>query len=76
MSLKALIELSKIKLKDSQGREYRSKKIIGADKGHWLVEYCYEMPGGYSYEREWQRMTDEEMVKCQCFADDYEGQGF
>lgn len=73
MSLATLIALSKIKPLDPEGREYRRKQIVGADKGHWRVEYEYDMPGGYSYTYFWERMTDEEMRRSWCYADDYEG---
>ena len=73
MSLAALIKLSKILPLDPDGKEYFCKKIVGADKGHWHVEYTYHIPGGYSYTYFWERMSDEDMRNTQCFADDYKG---
>lgn len=76
MSLKGLIELAKIakeKAVGPSGREYRTKQIIGADKGHWLVEYGYRETYGWSSETAWERMADREMRLYRCFADDYEG---
>lgn len=75
MSLKALIALSKINQVPKlcpNGEEYLSKTIVGADKGHWRVEYTRSMPGGYSYSYFWERMTNKEMRDCQCYADDYQ----
>ena len=48
-------------------------KVVGADKGHWAVEYGYRMQGGHSETVFWERMTDEEMRATRCYADDYEG---
>lgn len=59
MSLKALIELSN-RLDDNLkarfgGRLPTSKEIIGYSKGHWLVEYTFSIPGGYSIENHWEQ---------------------
>ena len=74
MSLAALIALAgNLKRVDPNGREYHSKVVCGADKGHWLVEYSYRIQGGHQVTSFWERMTDNEMRKTQCFADDYTG---
>ena len=71
MSLYKLLMLSRKRPVDPEGNEYRSKKVVGADKGHWRVEYCYEMQGGYSYTYFWERMSDSEMDSSHCYADDH-----
>lgn len=75
MSIKNLIELGNLLSKPlgPSGRPYRRRTIVGADKGHWLLEYVYNESYGYSYEYAWERMTDEDMRMSRCYADDYTG---
>ena len=75
MSLAFLVKLSKSvgKPTDPKGREYRTKKIVGASKGHWRVEYCYSEEYGHSYIYFWERRTDKEMEASNCYAEDYNG---
>ena len=75
MSIKKLIERGNLMSKPlgPSGKPYRRRTIVGADKGHWRVEYEYNEPYGYSYEYTWERMTDEDMRMSRCYADDYTG---
>lgn len=75
MSLAALMALSKQlgEKVDPAGNKYSYRKIEGADKGHWRVEYTTRIQGGESITSFWERMTDAEMIRTQCFADDYTG---
>ncbi len=59
MSLSSLIGISN-KIDEEykarfDGRIPRSKKIVGYSKGHWLVEYCFKIQGGYSMESHWEQ---------------------
>ena len=74
MSLAKLLEIAgNCKRVDPDGREYQSSSIEGASKGHWLVCYRYRESYGYSESSFWKRMTDQEMIRTNCFADEYEG---
>ena len=63
----SLHKLLNIRCTDPDGREYYSREVCGADKGHWLVRYSYLIQGGYEVSSFWERMTDNEMQKSQCF---------
>lgn len=54
MSLSALIAISK-KIDEEykakfNGRVPISRTIVGYQKGHWITEYTFRIPGGYSVE--------------------------